>query len=57
MYEFCQCIRQCIQTFPDWPPAARTANGAALCHEMQLHCYSVSTSSEFAATTLCDASQ
>jgi hypothetical protein len=25
-------IRGCIQTFPDWPPGARTANGTALCH-------------------------
>jgi hypothetical protein len=25
-------IRGCIQKFPDWPPEAKTANGAALCH-------------------------
>jgi hypothetical protein len=25
-------IRGCTQKFPDWPPGARTANGAALCH-------------------------
>jgi hypothetical protein len=25
-------VRGCIQNFPDWPPAARTANGTALCH-------------------------
>jgi len=25
-------LRGCIQTFPDWPPGARTANDAALCH-------------------------
>jgi len=25
-------IRVCIQTFPDWPPGARTANGTTLCH-------------------------
>jgi hypothetical protein len=27
-----QCIRGCIQKFPDWPPGARTANGTVLCH-------------------------
>jgi hypothetical protein len=25
-------LRGCIQTFPDWPPGARTANGTSLCH-------------------------
>jgi len=25
-------IRGCIQTFPGWPPGARTANGTAPCH-------------------------
>jgi hypothetical protein len=25
-------LRGCIQTFPDWPPGARTANGTILCH-------------------------
>jgi len=25
-------IRGCNQTFPNWPPVARTANGTALCH-------------------------
>jgi hypothetical protein len=24
-------VQGCIQKFPDWPPGARTANGAALC--------------------------
>jgi hypothetical protein len=36
-----------IQKFLDWPPRARTANGTALCHWMQLYCYSVNQSSEF----------
>jgi len=27
----------CIQKFPDWPPGARTANGTALCHYVQLY--------------------
>jgi len=41
-------IRGCIQKFPDWPPGARTANGTALCHYVQLYrCYFVSQSSEF----------
>jgi hypothetical protein len=25
-------LRGCNQKIPDWPPGARTANGAALCH-------------------------
>jgi hypothetical protein len=25
-------LRGCIQTFPDWPPGVRTANGTDLCH-------------------------
>jgi hypothetical protein len=33
--------------FPDWSPAARTANGKALCHYVQLYRYFVSQSSEF----------
>jgi hypothetical protein len=37
----------CIQKFPDWPPGARTANGTAPCHEVQLYLYFVSQSSEF----------
>jgi hypothetical protein len=40
-------IWECIQKFPDWPPGARTANGTALCHYMQLYRYCVSQSSEF----------
>jgi hypothetical protein len=40
-------IRGCIQKFPDWPPGARTANGIALCHYVQLYRYFVSQSSEF----------
>jgi hypothetical protein len=41
------CIGRCIQKFPDWPPGARTANGTALWHWVQLYCYVVSQSSEF----------
>jgi hypothetical protein len=37
----------CNQKFPDWPPAARTANVTALCHQVQLYRYFVSQSSEF----------
>jgi hypothetical protein len=33
--------------FPDWPSGARTANGAALCHQVQLYRYFVSQSTEF----------
>jgi hypothetical protein len=40
-------IRGCIQKFPDWPPEARTANGRALCHLVQLYRYYVSQSGEF----------
>jgi len=40
-------IRWCIQKFPDWPPGARTANGLALCYQVQLYRYFVSQSSEF----------
>jgi hypothetical protein len=40
-------IRGCIQKFPDWPPGARTANGTAFFHHMQLYRYFVSQSSEF----------
>jgi hypothetical protein len=40
-------IRGCIQKFPDWPPGARTANGAALCHYVQSYHYFVSHCSEF----------
>jgi hypothetical protein len=40
-------IRGCIQKFPDWPPGARTANGTAHCHQLQLYRYFVSQSSEF----------
>jgi hypothetical protein len=44
----------CIQKFPDWPPGARTANGTALCHLMQLYRYFVSQSSKFCRhNTLC----
>jgi hypothetical protein len=43
----CICIGGCIQKFPDWPPGARTANGTALCHEVQLYRQFVSQSSEF----------
>jgi hypothetical protein len=40
-------LRRCIQKFPDWPSGARTANGTALCHYVQLYRYFVSQSSEF----------
>jgi hypothetical protein len=40
-------VRGCIQKFPDWPPGARTANGKALCHYVQLYRCFVSQSSEF----------
>jgi hypothetical protein len=40
-------IRGCIQKFPDWLPGARTANGTALCHRVQLYRYFMSQSSEF----------
>jgi hypothetical protein len=35
------------QKFPDWPLGARTANGTALCHYVQLYHYYVSQSNEF----------
>jgi hypothetical protein len=38
---------RCIQKFPDWLPGARTANGTALCHQVQLYRHCVSQSSEF----------
>jgi hypothetical protein len=40
-------IRGCIQKFPDWPPGARTANGTAFCHYVQLYRYFMSQSGEF----------
>jgi hypothetical protein len=40
-------ILGCIQKFPDWPPGARTANGIALCHYVQLYHYFMSQSYEF----------
>jgi hypothetical protein len=40
-------LRGCIQKFTDWLPGARTANGTALCHWVQLYRYFVSQSSEF----------
>jgi len=40
-------LRGCIQKFLDCPPGARTANGTALCHEVQSYRYFVSQSSEF----------
>jgi len=38
IYNLCH-IRGCIQTFPDWPRGARTANGTALCHWVHLYRY------------------
>jgi hypothetical protein len=47
-------LRGCIQKFPDWSPGARTANGTALCHQLQLYRYFMSQSSEFCRhNTLC----
>jgi hypothetical protein len=40
-------LRRCIQKFPDWPLGARTANGTALCQQVQLYRYFMSQSSEF----------
>jgi hypothetical protein len=40
-------IRWCIRKFPDWLPGARTANGTALCHLVQLFRYILCQSSEF----------
>jgi len=40
-------LRGCIQKFPNWPPGARTANGTAVCHYVQMYSYFVSQSSEF----------
>jgi hypothetical protein len=51
-------IRWCIQKSPDWPPEARTANGTALCLQVQFYRYFVSQSVViFAAINLCVASQ
>jgi hypothetical protein len=47
MYVLKLRVQGCIQKFPDWPPGARTANGTALCHSVQLYRYFVSQSSEF----------
>jgi hypothetical protein len=41
-----QCIRGCIQKFPGLPPGARTANGTALRHWVQLYRYFMSQSSK-----------
>jgi uncharacterized membrane protein len=46
-------VQGCIQKFLDWLPGVRTANGTALCANMQLYHYLVN----FAAITLCAASQ
>jgi hypothetical protein len=40
-------IGGCNQNIPDWPPGARTPNGTALCHSVQLCRYFVSQSSQF----------
>jgi hypothetical protein len=40
-------LRRCIQKFRDRPPGARTANGTALRHYVQLYRYFVGQSSEF----------
>jgi hypothetical protein len=47
-------IRGRIQKFPDWPPGARTANGTALYHYVQLYRCFVCQSSGFCRhNTLC----
>jgi len=43
---FVKVLRGRIQTFPDWQPGARTANGTVLCHEVQLYRYSLSQCNE-----------
>jgi hypothetical protein len=40
-------IRRSIQKFPHRPPGARTANGTALCHQVQLYRYFIYQSNEF----------
>jgi hypothetical protein len=40
-------MRGCIIKFLDWPPGARSANGTAVCHKMQLYRYFMSQYSEF----------
>jgi len=40
-------IRGFIQKFSDWPLGAKTANGTALCHYVQLYRYFMSQTSEF----------
>jgi hypothetical protein len=47
LFTYTELIRRCIQKFSDWPARARTANGTALCHYMQLYRYFVSQSSKF----------
>jgi hypothetical protein len=42
-----QKIWGCSLKFTDWPPGARTENGTALCHYVQLCRYFVTQSSEF----------
>jgi hypothetical protein len=41
------CIRECIQKFLDWPLGAKTVNGTALYHYVQLYRYFMSHSSDF----------
>jgi hypothetical protein len=50
-------VRGCIQKFPDWPPAARTANGTALITRCSCIAILWVTLMSFAAVTLCVASQ
>jgi hypothetical protein len=45
--DFWSSIRECNQKFPYWQRVARTANGTALCHYVQLYRYFVSHSIEF----------
>jgi hypothetical protein len=53
-YNLSKKVRGCIQKFPNWPPGARIANGADLCHKVQLYRYFVIQSSEICRhNTLC----
>jgi hypothetical protein len=42
-----QWATRVYRNFPDWPPGARTANGTALCHWVQLYRCFMGQSSEF----------
>jgi hypothetical protein len=50
-------VRRCIQKFPDGPPGARTANGTALCHQVQLYRFMWVSLVSLVTITLCVTSQ